>query len=271
LVGDFGFALWDAKAHQILLARDYLGQRPLHYHRGYGFFAFSSMPKGLHALAEIPYGLDEQLIAEWLVWVPRRGPRSFFRDVARVESGHIVTVTRDGISSKKYWQPKGPNGARLRSSDYVEGLRHHLDRATESRLRGANGAVASHLSAGLDSSAVTATAARLLAPQGGKVVAFTAVPRAGYENPGLKNRLTDEGPLATITAAIYPNVEHVHIRSECQSPLDGLDRAFHLYQCPVPNLCLTQEMTGGHPAEQSEAICLDDLAALPPGRWQVLN
>jgi asparagine synthase (glutamine-hydrolysing) len=56
LVGDFAFALWDAPAQKLLLARDFLGQRPLHYHRGRGFVAFASMPKGLHALAEIPYG-----------------------------------------------------------------------------------------------------------------------------------------------------------------------------------------------------------------------
>jgi asparagine synthase (glutamine-hydrolysing) len=235
LVGDFSFALWDANVHRLLLGRDFLGQRPLHYHRGKRFLAFASMPKGLHALAEISYAPDEQMIAEWLVWMPQRGPRSFFRDIARVEPGHVVTVTRDGISSRRYWQPNA-NDACLRSSDYVEGLRHHLDQATRSRLRGANGAVASHLSAGLDSSAVTATAARLLAPRGGKVVAFTAVPRAGYDNPRLGNRLADEGPLAAATAAMYPNIEHVLVRSECQSPLDGLDRACHLYECPVPNL-----------------------------------
>ena len=237
LVGDFAFVLWDAKSQRLLLARDFKGQRPLHYHCGRGFFAFASMPKGLHALGEIPYGPDELLVAEFLALMPRQGPRAFFRDIARVEPAHTVIVTRDGVSSRRYWQPLGPGSARLRSSDYVEGLRHHLDQATQSRLRGVNGAVATHLSAGLDSSAVTATAARLLAPRGGKVVAFTAVPPAGYDNPDLRNRLADEGPLAAATAAMYPNVEHVLIRSDQQSPLDGLDRAFYLYDRPMPNLC----------------------------------
>src|SRR5258708_6419892 len=54
LVGVYAFAVWDKARRALTLARDPLGQRPLHYHRGAGFFAFASMPKGLHALAEIP-------------------------------------------------------------------------------------------------------------------------------------------------------------------------------------------------------------------------
>jgi len=235
LVGDFAFVLWDAKAQRLLLARDFMGQRPLHYHCGRGFFAFASMPKGLHALAEIPYGPDEQLTAELLALMPRRGPRTFFRDIARVEPAHVVVVTRDGVSCRPYWEPQRRRGSLSKSSDYVEGLRHHLDQATQSRLRGVNGAVATHLSAGLDSSAVTATVARLLASRGGKVVAFTAVPRAGYDSPNVTKHLGNEGPLAATTAAMYPNIEHVLIRSSHNSPLDGLDRTFYLFEQPTLN------------------------------------
>ena len=58
---------------KLLLARDFLGQRPLHYHRGRGFFAFASMAKGLHALADIPYSIDEQMMAEAVVLMPQTG------------------------------------------------------------------------------------------------------------------------------------------------------------------------------------------------------
>src|SRR5262245_33969500 len=34
LVGDYAFAVWDGARRRLLLARDPLGQRPLHYHRG---------------------------------------------------------------------------------------------------------------------------------------------------------------------------------------------------------------------------------------------
>src|SRR6516165_204981 len=67
LVGDYAFALWDARRQHLLLARDPLGQRPLHYHRCSRFIAVASMPKGLHALAEVPYAPNVERIAEFLV------------------------------------------------------------------------------------------------------------------------------------------------------------------------------------------------------------
>jgi asparagine synthase (glutamine-hydrolysing) len=237
LVGDFAFALWDAPAQRLLLARDFLGQRPLHYHRGRGFFAFASMPKGLHALAEIPYAPDEQVVAEFVTLMPRWGPRSFFKDIDRVEPAHVVTMTRDGLLSRRYWEPQRPRVGHGQSGDYAEGLRRHLDIATQSRLRGANNEVGTHLSSGFDSGAVTATAAKLLALSGGKVIAFTAVPREGYDEPAPRNRFGDEGPLAAATAAMYPNIEHVLIRSGQLSPLEGLDGLFYLSECPTLNMC----------------------------------
>jgi asparagine synthase (glutamine-hydrolysing) len=76
-----------------------------------------------------------------------------------------------------------------------------------------------------------------LAPSGGKVIAFTAVPRDGYEGPDPQHRIGNEGPLAAATAAMYPNVEHVLIRSGHVSPLEGLDRTFFLYERPILNMC----------------------------------
>lgn len=235
LVGDFAFALWNEREQTLVLARDFLGQRPLYYHRGKDFVAFSSMAKGLHALPEVPYAADEQRVAEFLALVPEDGPRSFFQHIDRVDPGHVVTVTRGAVRARRYWFPSA--APRPGGKDYADQLRHHLDEATRSRLRGANGAVATHLSSGFDSAAVTATAARLLAPADGAVVAFTAVPREGYTGRAPGGRLGDEGPLAAATAADYPNIEHVLVRSGGRSPLATLDRDFFLTERPVLNLC----------------------------------
>lgn len=237
LAGDFAFALWDSKRQRLLMARDFLGQRPLYYHRGKGFFAFASMAKGLHALSEIPYAPDEQVMAEFITLMPQWGPRSFFEKIDRVEPGHFVIVTRDGVSAKRYWNPAGPPGTRGNASDYVEGVRHHLDEATRACLRGAQGSVGAQLSGGMDSSAVVATAARLLEPEGGRVTAFTAVPGENYDQSQLKDILGDEGPLAALTARKYTNIEHVQIRSGHVSPMAELDRQYFLFERPLLNLC----------------------------------
>lgn len=88
LVGDYAFALWDRERRRLILARDPLGNRPLHYHRGANFFAFASMPKGLHASGRIARAPDEDRIAEFLALLPESGAQSFFQGVERVEAAH---------------------------------------------------------------------------------------------------------------------------------------------------------------------------------------
>ena len=237
LVGDYAFAVLDRCERRLVLARDVMGSRPLHYHRGDKFFAFASMPKGLQALADVPRAPDEERIAEFLALMPEYGSKSFFQGIERVEPGQIVTVTPAGIRMRRYWNWQRRTLTLRSPSDYVEALRHHLDQAVRSRLRGTDGRVAADLSSGFDSSAVATTAARLLAPSGGKVIAFTAVPRAGYGLPVPKHRLGDEGPLAAETAAMYPNIEHVLVRSGDRLPLDTLGRDFFLYDRPLLNPC----------------------------------
>lgn len=236
IVGDFAFALWDEAAQKLMLARDRSGTRPLHFHRGRGFFAFASMAKGLHALPDIPNAPDDQMVAEFLALMPQHGTRSFFKDIDLVRPGHVATVTRDRLDVRRFWNPRRGT-TRMSDDDYVQGLRHHLDQAVKARLRGAETTVGSHLSAGYDSGAVTATAARLMAPAGGKVIAFTSVPREGYDGPAPRNRFGDEGPLAALTAAMHANIEHVPIRAGHESPLENLDRYFFLFERPMLNLC----------------------------------
>jgi asparagine synthase (glutamine-hydrolysing) len=237
LVGDYAFAQWDGAERRLLLARDPLGRRPLHYWRGPNVFAFASMPKGLHALADVPYAPDEEQVAEFLALLPQSGSHSFFREIERVEPGHVVMATAQRVAARRFWEPRRTPLRLKTAGDYADALHSHLDTAVRCRLRGAGGAVGAHLSAGLDSSAVAATAARLLAPSGGRVVAFTSVPREGYDGPVSHQHIGDEGPLAAATAALYPNLDHVLVRASGRSPLDDLDRNFALYDQPMLNIC----------------------------------
>ncbi|HEY4939807.1 MAG TPA: asparagine synthase-related protein [Rhizomicrobium sp.] len=237
LVGDYAFALWDRSAQRLVLARDPLGMRPLHYHRGKSFLAFASMPKGLHALPEIPRQPDEERVAEHLALLPESGPQSFFKNIERVEAGCCVAVTAAGLTSRRHWEPQRKLIKLAGPEEYAEALRGHFDQAVRSQLRGAGETVGAHLSSGFDSSAVASSAAIQMARTGGKVVAFTAVPRQGYDGPTPHGRHGDEGPIAARTAALYSNMEHVRIRGGDRSPLANLDRNFFLYDRPVLNLC----------------------------------
>ena len=236
LCGDYALAVWDQDRQHWFLARDAMGGRPLHYFHGPHLFAFASMPRGLHALPEIPYAVDEDLLARAFTLAPAGSDASCFRQISRVGPGEYAVVTRSGVRRGRHWNPSLEPLRLERLTDYEEALREHLDRAVSDRLP-ATGDVGAQLSAGLDSSAVATTAARRLSAAGRQVVAFTSVPQAGAETFAAPYSLADEGPIASMTAALYENMEHVRVATPGRSLLTGLAEAFDLAEQPYLNLC----------------------------------
>lgn len=235
LIGDFALILWDAQDGRLILGRDFLGRRPLHYYRSSSFIAAASMPKGLHALPDIPRDPNERAVAEFLALLPEAGSDSFFRHVHRVAPGEIVTISTDGLRRRTYWNFEY-KPLKLRDQEYVEAAREAFDRAVCARLRGAGRQIGTHLSGGLDSSAVTATVAQTVGP-GSKVVAFTAAPPEGFVGRSAPDQFDDESEHAASVAQLYRNIEHVIVRSISRSPFGALDRNFFLFDRPMLNLC----------------------------------
>lgn len=234
LIGDFAFALWDAEQRRLMLARDIVGIRPLHFHLGNGLVAFASMPKGLLALDAIAAAPDLDFVAQTMLHHSFDGDRSYFAGIRRVRPGHIVTIEHGAAVQRRYWRPD-LSLLRLGSrEDYVAAMRDALDQAVRDRLRGVTD-VAAHLSAGLDSSAVTTSAALQLAGRG-TVTAFTAAPRAGHAGVSA-GALDDESDLAAATARLYRNMSHIVVRETAPSTFAQLARADWLNDQPMPNMC----------------------------------
>jgi asparagine synthase (glutamine-hydrolysing) len=214
LIGGFAFACWEPQRQMLFLARDHGGERPLHFTRSigsHGSFAFASMPPGLCALPDVGHRVNVEGTAHYLAALSPRGTETFFEGVERLPPAHWMKVSPAGIEIRRYWHPLDTPPIRYqRDSDYVEDFRERLNRAVRARLSGAEG-IASQLSGGLDSSSVTVTAARLLAPEGGRVTSFTAVPIPGYDGGALPGRFGDEGDQAAEVAALYPNIDHVRV------------------------------------------------------------
>lgn len=236
IAGDFAIAIWDREARTLLLARDPLGQRPLHYRSDKERFAFSSMPSGILALDSRRPSPDGERIAEFLSDMRPSLGRSMFAGVSSVKPGHVLTWAAGRLSETRYWNPQ-PAELRLPSfADYVEAFREQVDTAVRSRLRGAGDVVASHLSSGYDSSTVAATAAMLTVPSGGRVVAFTAAPRLGFRGAPAHGRIADESGIAAVTAARHPNIDHVVLRSDQTDPIGAAVDMIPYAQQPLGNI-----------------------------------
>ncbi len=231
LIGDFAFAFHDSRANRLILARDPMGHRPLCYAARDGSIAFASMPSGL--LAGRTARLDVEYFARRLVGAPWPDGRTYFNDVATVRPGETIVFEGPRAVTRRHWQPSLKAPPRLGDAQWTELFRSHLDAAVEPQLRSRSAVIASHLSSGFDSSAVTTTAARLKAP-GQRLLAMTAAPSPGLEWLVSKNRIADESPLASLTAAMH-SIEHLVIRDP-RPLLEPLLTSNRVNQEPLPNL-----------------------------------
>lgn len=238
LLGDFALACWRPGRRTLWLARDPLGMRPLFWHEQPGRFAFATMPKGLFALPGVPRELNGDFVEEQLCLLPMTTPDSYYKGIFRVQQGELVSV-RDGEVQRRYYHRfTAPRRELKLESDeaYVALFRRELERAVRCRLR-TIGPVATTLSSGLDSTTVTALAARQLEEAGQPLLAYTAVPRPGFDGPVLKGRHADEWTGAALTAERFANIEHQAVDVSHLSLLETLEEQIELLERPPGNPC----------------------------------
>jgi len=232
LLGSFAFAVWDARAERFFLARDHSGDRPLYYRKTAEYFAFATTARAIRACPGVSSELDERQLARDLIGLPPEYPSTRFRDVRQLAPGHCLVVTRDGAVDRRYWKIDSLAPIRFAlDEDYVEAFLEIFDEAVHCRLR-TTGAIAAELSAGLDSGSVAATAARLLAPGGITLTAYTAVPCPGFSGTVRPHLIADEGTYAAEVAALYPNILHRRVDSTGSDMLRELARVFPLLDLP---------------------------------------
>jgi len=229
VVGEYAFAIFDGEDQALILARDCSGERPLFYARGDTGTAFASMPSGLRAVANHPpslSALSTQLSGGSI------GDQTVFAGIERVRPGEYVRITSTTLTRDRHWRPQLYHQlcrtSKLTDADYIDRYRHLLTEAVACRLPDHGERVASQLSSGWDSNAVTATAA-LLRPA--SVTAFTSAPARQELDPLPRGRIADESGLAALTARRH-RVDHVIVRQT--APLfDVVRRQTALLQAPA--------------------------------------
>jgi asparagine synthase (glutamine-hydrolysing) len=185
LIGEFAFVLWDARTQRLFCAVDILGSIPLYYACPSGRFAFASEAKALHALPGIPRRLNDARFADrgviGLFALDRQS--TFFDGIRLVPPGHTLTVRPEGMPLRCYWDPaKVPPPDFHSDRDYVDAMRDRFTEAVRCRLRSAY-PVASLLSGGLDSSAVTLVAAQGLLATGRRLRTISSVLPTDHPGP----------------------------------------------------------------------------------------
>jgi len=163
LRGMFVFALWDARRRVLVIARDRLGIKPLYYARVVGKKGRATLLLASEVRSLLASGCLERRISPaalatygWNGFV--NGDQSMVLGVFELPAAHWAEISLEGElpKSRSYWSLPVPEGP---GSDDLSELRAELERATRQHLV-SDVPVGVFLSGGIDSSAVSALAAR---------------------------------------------------------------------------------------------------------------
>ncbi len=163
LRGMFGFAIWDAREQKLLLARDRIGKKPMHYAQVGSAFLFGSEIKSLLQHPSMKREANLESVSDFLSFGYIPEPQTAFRGIHKLLPGHTLTFKNGQVSTRCYWD-FNYNGASAPPKDertYIAELRHEIDEAVRIRLVG-EVPLGAFLSGGIDSSTVVGTMAGLM-------------------------------------------------------------------------------------------------------------
>lgn len=166
LNGMFGIALWDEKKKKLILARDRVGIKPLHYAVLSDRILFGSEIKSI-LRDNVPRDIDLEALHHYLSlnYVP--APHTMFKGIKKLEPGYMLIYQNGKVRSKKYWdvQYGTPNGEYSlpglnNEEDYTERLIELLRESIKRHLI-SDVPLGVFLSGGMDSSTIVALMSQL--------------------------------------------------------------------------------------------------------------
>lgn len=102
LNGIFAFAIFDTRNHELFLARDGAGVKPLYYTENLKGFLFASELKALLAELSVEKRINPKAIQYYLTYLWSPAPHTMLESVKKLEPGHALIV-KDG-HIQKHWQ-----------------------------------------------------------------------------------------------------------------------------------------------------------------------
>jgi asparagine synthase (glutamine-hydrolysing) len=167
LVGQFAFALYDRDRGELFLARDPLGEKPMHLAwLPDGRLAFASEISALLTLPELSRALDPTAIEDVLALGYIPDPATIFAGIRRLPAAHALLVRRGEAGRpqpRRYWS--SPTRQAAPPQEAARTLLRLLEDATRARLM-SDVPLGAFLSGGVDSGVVVALAAQARAAAG---------------------------------------------------------------------------------------------------------
>jgi asparagine synthase (glutamine-hydrolysing) len=197
LRGMFAFAIWDARAQVLLLARDRVGIKPLYYSLSRSSLVFASEIKAIIVDPSVNRQMVPELIDRFLTFMYVPGEDTLLSGIQKLAPGHYLLV-KDGLASiRQYWDlPLAESTGSQTVGDAETELLALLTETVELHMI-ADVPVGVLLSGGVDSTGVLSLAANAT----GKTISTFTVGFSGGE-------VADERPFARLAAETFGTQHH---------------------------------------------------------------
>ena len=160
LRGMFALAIYDKTKRKLILARDRLGKKPLHYAFHNGNLYFASEIKAILAVVPELAEVNSQGLLEYLYYGYVPDPVTAFTGIHKLPPGHLLEFQDGAIRIRQYWDlPEYDSHSPKNEEECLEELEQRLFQATRMRLI-SDVPLGAFLSGGTDSSTIVALMAR---------------------------------------------------------------------------------------------------------------
>jgi asparagine synthase (glutamine-hydrolysing) len=177
LLGDFSFAIWDAREKRLFCARDHFGVKPFFYAHTDSCFIFGNTLDCVRMHPSVSNRLNDLAIADFLLFDMHQDlPMTSYADVQRLPPAHSLVCKQGGVTTRRYWELRVTSPVVFQhEQEYLERFRELLDAAVSDRV--GQDSVGVLMSGGLDSPTVAASARRAIMRNGGgfRLYAYTEV------------------------------------------------------------------------------------------------
>jgi asparagine synthase (glutamine-hydrolysing) len=162
LRGMFAFALWDARARRLLLARDRCGKKPLYYAHDGERLCFASELKALLQDPGLKRSINLEALDDYLSLGHIQAPTTIFQGITQLPPASSLIWENGSVRIAEYWDVPQGGIVQRSEAETVEAFADVFSDAVRVRMV-ADVPLGAFLSGGVDSSAVVEAMSRLSA------------------------------------------------------------------------------------------------------------
>lgn len=235
LRGMFGFAIWDKKKRELILARDPLGIKQLYFLKERNTFLFGSEIKCILRAMEGARKTNAEAFSHYITFLYLPDNLTIYEGIEKIRPGCILTINQNGIKSEEYWNLNMSREADITLPEAQKRLMELMEESISLHLR-SDVPLGVFLSGGVDSSIITALASRITDKP---LNTFTV----GY---GKEGDFYDERPYARLIAKQFKtNHQEYIITPDIE---DAIHKLIYYFDEPfanssaIPNYYISQAM-----------------------------